>query len=113
MKIWNMPLEQITTEMDVQEPQSKLSKLKAMMKRKAQMAETEAEGRELDRTVASPYKMALAQKEKDALEKAKTEKYKSEAIGKINGFAGTKEDIRQKITALPDRIMIVKSMKKK
>ena len=71
-----MPLEQITTEMDVQEPQSKLSKLKAMMKRKAQMAETEAEGRELDRTVASPYQMAMAEKAKAA----ETEKKKGKLL---------------------------------
>jgi hypothetical protein len=81
-----MPLEQITTEMDVQMPQSKASKLKAMMKKKVaqyetgkQRAETEAQGRELDRTVASPYKMAMAQKLQDLKDKKRAEFYSNKA----------------------------------
>ena len=80
-----MPLEQITTEMDVQEPQSKGKKLKVMKKKVVQeetgkqRAETEAQGRELDRTVASPYQMAMAQKLQDLKDKNRTEFYSNKA----------------------------------
>lgn len=79
-----MPLEQITTEMDVQTP-SKGKKLKVMKKKVVQeetgkqRAETEAQGRELDRTVASPYQMAMAQKLQDLKDKKRTEFYSNKA----------------------------------
>jgi hypothetical protein len=79
-----MPLEQITTEMDVQVPQ-KGNKLKVMKKKVVQeetgkqRAETEAQGRELDRTVASPYQMAMAQKLEDLKKKKRTEFYANKA----------------------------------
>ena len=78
-----MPLEQITTEMDVQVPQ-KGKKLQVMKKKVVQetpeeRAETIKQGKELDRTVASPYQMAMAQKLQDLKKKKRTEFYANKA----------------------------------
>lgn len=72
-----MPLEQITTEMDVQMPQSG-KKLK-VMKKKVVEEESVKQGKELDRAVASPYKMAMAQKLQDLKDKKRTEFYSNKA----------------------------------
>ena len=72
-----MPLEQITTEMDVQMPQS--GKKLNVMKKKVVEEESVKQGKELDRTVASPYKMAMAQKLQDLKDKKRTEFYSNKA----------------------------------